>query len=72
MEKPQIPAPLGTATWRKSSYSDNVNDRCIEVAHLTPHIAIRDAKDPSRGAFLIAPQAFSAFVDAAKGDLGRR
>ncbi|WP_415952572.1 DUF397 domain-containing protein [Streptomyces sp. KLOTTS4A1] len=59
-------APLGAATWRKSTYSGDTGGECVEVADLTPHIAVRDSKDPARGAFLLTPEAFSAFVDAAK------
>jgi uncharacterized protein DUF397 len=39
-------APLGTATWRKSSYSGSSGGDCVEVADLTPHIAVRDSKNP--------------------------
>jgi len=57
-------APLGTAEWRKSSYSGTSGGECLEVASLTPHIAIRDSKNPAAGVFTVTPAAFSAFVEA--------
>ncbi|NGO11931.1 DUF397 domain-containing protein [Streptomyces sp. HC44] len=54
-------AALGTAAWHKSSYS-GTSGQCVEVADLTPHIAIRDSKNPEGGAFTVTPDAFSAFI----------
>ncbi|MGP4084610.1 DUF397 domain-containing protein [Streptomyces sp. KR55] len=58
-------APLGAASWRKSSYSGDTGGDCVEVADLTPHIALRDSKNPAAGAFTVSPAAFAAFVTAA-------
>ncbi|MFC9844079.1 DUF397 domain-containing protein [Streptomyces sp. NPDC060223] len=55
-------APLATAEWRKSSYSGSSGGECLEVADLTPHIALRDSKNPAAGVFTVSPAAFSAFV----------
>ncbi|GAB3015255.1 DUF397 domain-containing protein [Streptomyces pseudoechinosporeus] len=55
-------APLGTAEWRKSTHSGSTGGDCVEVADLTPHIAVRDSKNPEGGAFTVTPDAFSAFV----------
>ncbi|MFJ4832460.1 DUF397 domain-containing protein [Streptomyces sp. NPDC088747] len=60
-------APLGTAAWRKSSYSGDTGGDCVEVADLTPHIAVRDSKNPAHGALTVTPEAFGAFVTAAAG-----
>ncbi|MGW0846101.1 DUF397 domain-containing protein [Streptomyces sp. NPDC002787] len=54
--------PLGTAQWQKSSYSGDTGGQCVEVAPLTPHIALRDSKNPDAGAFTVSPEAFAAFV----------
>jgi len=59
--------PLGTAAWRKSSYSGNTGGDCIEVAALPPHIAIRYSKAPDLGALTLTPEAFTAFVRATAG-----
>ncbi|MDX2932357.1 DUF397 domain-containing protein [Streptomyces ipomoeae] len=48
----------------KSSYSGSNGGECVEVAPLTPHIAIRDSKNPAAGAFAVTPEAFSAFVSS--------
>ena len=37
---------LKRAQWRKSSYSGSSGGDCVEVAGLTPHIAVRDSKNP--------------------------
>lgn len=58
-------APLGTAKWRKSSHSGGTGGDCVEVADLTPHIAVRDSKNPSAGVLTLTPAAFSAFVRGA-------
>ena len=64
-------APLGTAAWQKSSYSGDNGGECIEVADLAAHIAVRDSKNPEGPAFLTAPAAFTAFVQAAaQGRIG--
>ncbi|MFJ5534263.1 DUF397 domain-containing protein [Streptomyces sp. NPDC093261] len=60
---------LTGARWRKSSYSGGTGGECIEVADLTPHIAIRDSKNPQAGALAVTPHAFAAFVMAAADDL---
>jgi hypothetical protein len=55
-------APLGGAAWRKSSYSANPGGDCVEVAPLTPHIAVRDSKNPEVGTLTLSPEAYVAFV----------
>jgi hypothetical protein len=54
--------PLGAAEWRKSTYSGSTGGDCVEVADLTPHIAVRDSKNPDAGAFTVTPGAFTTFV----------
>ncbi|WP_406080988.1 DUF397 domain-containing protein [Streptomyces zaomyceticus] len=64
---------LAGAHWRKSSYSGDNGGDCIEIAGLTPHIAVRDSKNPQGPAFLATPAAFTAFVRAAaEGRIGGR
>lgn len=58
-------APLGTASWRKSSYSGTSGGDCVEVADLAPHIAVRDSKNPDGPVLTRTPGAFAAFVGAA-------
>ncbi|CAM5364092.1 hypothetical protein SGLAM104S_08942 [Streptomyces glaucescens] len=53
---------LTNALWRKSSYSGNTGGECVEVADLTPHIAVRDSKNAEAGVLTVAPEAFAAFV----------
>jgi hypothetical protein len=60
------PNPTG-AIWRKSSYSGDTGGDCVEVAALTPHIAVRDSKNPSAGILTLSPAAFSAFVHGTSG-----
>ena len=53
---------LRSATWRKSSYSSSSGGDCVEVAPLTPHIAVRDSKNPEVGTLTLSPEAYAAFV----------
>ncbi|MGI5207889.1 DUF397 domain-containing protein [Spirillospora sp. CA-108201] len=32
--------------WRKSSYSSGTGGECVEVAAVSPSVAVRDSKDP--------------------------
>ncbi|MET9778489.1 DUF397 domain-containing protein [Streptomyces sp. NPDC006367] len=62
------PTPI---LWRKSSYSGGgEGNACVEVArrHRT---AVRDSKDPSRGALSFPAPVFAAFVGALKESRGR-
>jgi len=58
---------LANVPWRKSSYSGNTGGECVEVAPLTPHIAVRDSKNPEAGTLTLSPEAYVAFV----GHVGR-
>ncbi|MFF0968598.1 DUF397 domain-containing protein [Streptomyces sp. NPDC003703] len=61
---------LSAIRWRKSSYSGNTGGECVEYAHLTAHIALRDSKNPAGGHLAVAPEVFSRFVGAAaRGEL---
>lgn len=57
---------LSHATWRKSSRSGPNCDNCVEIAFVTPAIAIRDSKDPDGPALILAPGGWSAFLTGAK------
>ncbi|MFE1438212.1 DUF397 domain-containing protein [Streptomyces sp. NPDC058739] len=56
-------APLGTATWRKSTHTGGA---CVEVADLTPHLAVRDSKAKDGPALVFPATAWSAFVESVK------
>ncbi|MEU9113296.1 DUF397 domain-containing protein [Streptomyces sp. NPDC048483] len=59
---------LSTATWRKSSYSNQDGGACIEVADDFPTVVpVRDSKNPHGPALLFEPAAWSSFVTAVKG-----
>ncbi|MFJ6855248.1 DUF397 domain-containing protein [Streptomyces sp. NPDC091271] len=54
---------LGTAVWRKSSYSDGGDNNCLEVADRYPGLVpVRDSKTPAGPALVIAAPAWAAFV----------
>lgn len=63
---------LGSAVWRKSSYSDGGEHNCIEVADgLSTTIPVRDSKNPAGPVLLIPAGAWSAFIRTVKaGRLG--
>ncbi|MFE0327812.1 DUF397 domain-containing protein [Streptomyces sp. NPDC003753] len=53
--------------WRKSSYSgEGDGNNCVEIAHLGPHIAVRDSKTPTRAPLAFPPTAFAPFLRALK------
>lgn len=57
---------LTSATWRKSSRSGPNCDNCVEIAFVTPAIAIRDSKDPDGPALILASGGWSAFLAGTK------
>ncbi|WP_215456468.1 DUF397 domain-containing protein [Streptomyces sp. ATCC 21386] len=55
---------LGTAVWRKSSYSDGGGTNCLEITDDLPGIVpVRDSKAPDRRPLLFSPRAWAAFVN---------
>jgi len=54
--------------WRKSSYSGNVNQDCVEVAPLLPHVGVRDTKNRENGHLLIPARQWHAFVGSLRRD----
>ncbi|MEU9119572.1 DUF397 domain-containing protein [Streptomyces sp. NPDC048506] len=58
---------LSTAQWRKSSYSDDNNGNCIEVADgVIGLVPVRDSKNPHGPAVTFRAPAWSAFINAVK------
>jgi hypothetical protein len=57
MPKAQLPH----ATWRKASRSKQSGE-CVEVADLTPTIAVRDSKNPDGGIIRIDRAVFAALA----------
>lgn len=54
---------LSAAVWRKSTYSGNAPDNCVEVAHNIPALVpVRDSKDIERPALAFGVGAWTAFV----------
>ncbi|OXM60902.1 DUF397 domain-containing protein [Amycolatopsis vastitatis] len=58
MNKTQLPE----AVWRKSSYSGEGGNECVEVAILGDGAAVRDSKDPHGGFFVMPDAGWSAFL----------
>ena len=55
------------APWRKSSYSGGAQADCLEVGNAsTPHVPVRDSKDPHGPAVVFGGGAWAAFVSAVK------
>ena len=50
--------------WRKSSYSTEGGNECVEVALLREGAAVRDTKDRAGGGFAVAAPAWTAFLEA--------
>ncbi|MFE7532003.1 DUF397 domain-containing protein [Kitasatospora sp. NPDC057542] len=62
---------LSSASWAKSSYSNNGGD-CVEVAADVPGLApVRDSKDPQGPALIFRAEAWASFVAAVRsGEFG--
>lgn len=58
MDETQLPE----AVWRKSSYSGEGGNECVEVAILGDSAAVRDSKDPRGGFFVMSDAGWSAFL----------
>ncbi|WP_329519412.1 DUF397 domain-containing protein [Spirillospora sp. NBC_01491] len=56
------PTDLSHATWRKSSYSQPLNDDCVELAAVSDHVAVRDSKAPNAGTLVFSHQAWAVFI----------
>lgn len=58
---------MSAAAWRKSSYSGDGHDNCVEVADGFPGVLpVRDSKDPSGPALVFPAASFAAFVAGVK------
>ncbi|EOD68642.1 DUF397 domain-containing protein [Amycolatopsis vancoresmycina] len=53
---------MNETVWRKSSYSGQEGNECVEVALLDDGAAVRDSKDPRGGFFIVSEAAYSAFL----------
>ncbi|MEU3255440.1 DUF397 domain-containing protein [Streptomyces sp. NPDC006997] len=61
------PTPdLGTAVWRKSTYSDGGDNNCLEVADGLPIVPVRDSKAPETGVLVFGADCWRAFVAAVR------
>ncbi|MFJ7997396.1 DUF397 domain-containing protein [Streptomyces sp. NPDC096310] len=57
----------GTHRWRKSSYSGNDADSCLEVLDNHPSgIPVRDSKTPHTPALLFPPAPWTSFIAAVR------
>ncbi|MFQ6226138.1 DUF397 domain-containing protein [Nocardia sp. NPDC002869] len=52
---------LTGASWFKSSYSQPSGD-CVEVAHTTDAVGVRDSKDPAGPVLVFAPAEWDTFI----------
>ncbi|MFI6580034.1 DUF397 domain-containing protein [Embleya sp. NPDC050493] len=58
--RPQSPG------WRKSSYSGQSDQECVEVAPLDGAVGARDSKDTARGHLTVSPVAWAALMQSVK------
>jgi hypothetical protein len=66
-----VTSNLTGAHWYKSTYSQD-GGHCVEVAHLTGLVGVRDSKNPTAGALVFSPtewDAFAAGIQAGRYDL---
>jgi hypothetical protein len=53
-------------TWRKSSFSGQTAQECVEVAPLDGAVGARDSKDVTRGHLAVTPHAWAALTESIK------
>ncbi|NKY61051.1 DUF397 domain-containing protein [Nocardia flavorosea] len=58
---------LSGASWFKSSYSQHGGE-CVEVAHMTDMVGVRDSKDPTGPALVFGHSEWEAFLRAVATD----
>lgn len=61
---------LTFGTWRKASYS-GANSGCVEVAHSSAAVGIRDSKSPDTGTLTVPRAAWTAFLATSAQAAGR-
>ncbi|WP_433263574.1 DUF397 domain-containing protein [Actinosynnema sp. CS-041913] len=54
--------------FRRSSYSGDNGNNCVEVARLVAGVAVRDSKAPEGGQVRLGSSGFGRFLTAAKRD----
>ena len=55
--------PAVNPSWRKSSYSNNGGDTCVEAGHIPGAVLVRDTKDNGTGPVLrVTPADWSRFT----------
>ncbi|GAA2109008.1 DUF397 domain-containing protein [Actinomadura alba] len=57
---------VAAARWRKSSYSAQGGDDCVELAGLPGVVAVRDSKNPDGPALAFGAGEWADFVAAVK------
>jgi Domain of unknown function (DUF397) len=57
---------LPSIRWRKSRYSDDQGDNCVEVAVVDDQVLVRDSKDPDGPTLAFTPSEWRAFIDGVK------
>lgn len=60
---------LTRATWRKSTYSGNGGNTCVEVAAAGHVVAVRDSTDPAGSRLAFEPGRWQAFMRRVKEQL---
>ncbi|RFU40369.1 DUF397 domain-containing protein [Actinomadura logoneensis] len=57
---------LSRVVWRKASRSDEIGDKCVEVASMPGWAALRDSKNPEGGVLQLGPVGLRDLVDSVK------
>lgn len=56
--------PAGAVVWFKSSYSGGNTTECVEVAHLSHTLAVRDSKCAEGPSLTFSTSTWDGFIDA--------
>jgi hypothetical protein len=58
----------GDLEWRKSSYSEEPNNDCVEVSFDGEAVLVRDSKDPAGPVLRVSSDAWSALIETIRRD----
>ncbi|TMR26100.1 DUF397 domain-containing protein [Actinomadura geliboluensis] len=62
---------LSKARWRKASRSSASGSDCVELAHASGVVAVRDSKDPGGPKLLLARTTWQELINrVSRGDFG--
>lgn len=64
----EVPPPPVTASWQKSSVSEDTADGCVQMTRTRSNVWVRDSKDPRGPVLGLTAAAWTAFLGGVRRD----